>query len=183
MVSKEKNQRRRVAIFGGSFNPPHRGHTAILKWLFMRGIADEVWVIPCFLHPFGKELADFVHRLTMCRLAFSNLSLPVSVFDIEKKLGGISYTCRTIEHLKALHPDCRFLLVTGDDVKADTSEWKNFEKVKDLVEIIRVPRGVSSPIPDVSSTEIRDRLKNRKSYSELVEPEVAVYIVTKDLYR
>lgn len=174
--------RRRIAIFGGSFNPPHRGHTAILKWLFMRGIVDEVWIVPCFLHPFGKEFADFGHRLEMCRLAFSGMGLPISVLDIEKELGGVSWTYRTIDHLKTTHPDCRFFLVTGDDVKKGTGEWKNFEKVKEMVDIIHVPRGKGSPIPDISSTEIRRRLKNHESYSDLVEPEAAVYIVTKGLY-
>lgn len=148
----------------------------------MRGIIDEVWIVPCFAHPFGKELIGFEHRLTMCKLAFSNLSLPVSVLDIERELEGVSYTARTLERLKKDHPDCRFFLVTGDDVKAGTSEWQNFEKVKSMAEIIRVPRGKSSPIPDISSTEIRRRLKDREAYADLVEPEVAVYIVTKGLF-
>lgn len=175
--------RRRVGLFGGSFNPPHIGHTVICRWLFKQGLVDELWVIPCFRHPLGKKLESFEHRLTMCRLAFLKLALPISIIDVEQKLGGVSYTLRTVEHLKGEYPHLRFLLVTGDDVQEQVGKWKEFGKIRKLVEVIRVPRGGGSPIPSVSSTFVRERMEHGKPYSDLVEREVAVYIITKGLFR
>lgn len=178
-----KKLRERVALFGGSFNPPHVGHTAICKWLFSRGLADSVWVIPCYQHPFSKGLEAFEHRFAMCRLAFGKLLLPVEVSGIEMELGGVSHTLRTVEHLKDRYPDRRFYLVTGDDVKNQLHDWHQFEKIRRIVDIINVPRGEGSPIPNVSSTEVRRRLDIGQAFADLVETEVAVYIVTKGLYR
>lgn len=183
MIFKKDNIRKRVALFGGSFNPPHRGHTEIIKWLFARGIVDEIWVIPCFIHPFGKELLPFKDRLAMCDLAFKKLRLPIHILDVEQRLGGTSYTLRTVEVLKAENPDVRFLLVTGDDVQEETTKWQAFGRIRDLVEIVHIPRGPTSPIPDISSTDIRRRVEGGEPFAGLVEKEVAVYIITKGLFR
>lgn len=183
MLSKPTKQKKRVALFGGSFNPPHIGHSEIIKWVFMRGIVDEVFVVPCFVHPFGKLLAEYRHRLDMCRIAFGKLTLPVSVLAIERDLGGVSYTLRTIENLKDKYPDSRFSLVTGEDIRHEVGLWKEYDKIRDIADIIQIPRGPTSPIPDVSSTDIRDRIHRNQPFTELVEKEVAIYIVTKGLYR
>lgn len=180
---RREKPRRRVGILGGSFNPPHVGHSAICRWCLGQSFVDELWVIPCLEHPFGKEIAPFEHRFAMCRLAFEKLGPRVSVLDIERKLGGVSYTIRTIRELRARHPDFRFSLVTGDDVREQTDLWKDFADIRTLAEILRVPRGLRSPIPNVSSTDIRYRIDLREAYRDLVEPEVAVYIITKGLYR
>ena len=174
---------RYVALFGGSFNPPHLGHSAICRWLFSEMKVDEVWVIPCLIHPFDKELAPFEHRLAMCKLVFPKLLLPIRILDVEEKLGGVSHTLRTIEHLRAQVPDVRFALVIGDDIEAEAHKWHHFDRIRELVDLIRVPRGAGSPIPDVSSTEIRHRMRRRKPYIDLVGKEIAVYIATKALYR
>lgn len=176
--------RRRVAIFGGSFNPPHKGHTEIVKWLFMKGMADEVWVVPCFIHPLGKQLAPFDARLAMAKLALSKLNLPVAVKDVEGRLGGESRTLRTIEHFIEENPGMRFFLVTGGDIAKQAEQWHRFDKIKDLVNIVKIPRGPGSPIPDISSTGIREAIASGKvTWRDMVEPEVAIYIVTKALYR
>ncbi len=183
MIFGSKQASKRVAIFGGSFNPPHIGHTAICRWVFERKMADEVWVVPCFIHPFGKELESFDHRKEMCVLAFSRLGLPIRVLDVERELGGESKTLRTVEHLRITEPDIKFLLLTGADVSSQFAEWHDFEKIEALVEIAHIPRGPKSPIPDVSSTEIRRRIASGEEWRGMVEPEVAIYIVTKALYR
>ncbi|MFH1830585.1 MAG: nicotinate-nicotinamide nucleotide adenylyltransferase [Pseudomonadota bacterium] len=182
MIIKTK-KRNRVALFGGSFNPPHIGHTAICKWLIDRDIADEVWVIPCFIHPFDKRLAPFEHRLEMCKLALSKLRVPLRVLDIEQALGGKSWTLRTIEHLIKQNPGVEFSLITGGDIESEFENWQSFERIKQLIDIIRIPRGKGSPIPNVSSTDIRGRIRMGLPYKNLVETEIAVYIITKALYR
>jgi nicotinate-nucleotide adenylyltransferase len=175
--------RKTVALFGGSFNPPHLGHSAICRWLFDEMKVDGVWVIPCYIHPFEKKLAPFEHRVVMCRLAFSKTLLPIRVLDVEEKLGGESRTLRTIQHLQQEFPKLRFALVVGEDVEAEAEKWHNFDLIRKAVDLIRVPRGPTSPIPNVSSTDVRDLLRDKKAYHHLVEKEVAVYIATKALYR
>lgn len=183
MFFGRQTTRRRVALFGGSFDPPHVGHTAICKWLFHKNLCEEVWVIPCFQHPFAKPLQEFDHRLMMCKLAFATLGLPIRILDIERKLGGESRTLRTVETVLSEHPELKFNLVVGEDIEQEREKWHGFERITGLVDLIRVPRGKSSPIPDVSSTEIRRRIAAGESWRGMVEPEVAVYLVTKALYR
>lgn len=174
--------RRRVALFGGSFNPPHIGHSAICRWLISGDLVDYIWVIPCYVHPFDKELADFDHRLAMCKLAMGKHLLPITTLDIERKLGGVSHTLRTIRHLKEAYPKVNFFLVRGGDVQEQSHEWYKFDEVEKLVNIIDIPRSEDSPIPNISSTDIRRRIVNGEQYKDLVEREVAVYIITKGLY-
>ena len=174
---------KRIGFFGGSFNPPHIGHVAICEWLIEKGHVDEVWVVPCFIHPFGKELASFKARYEMCLFAFKRFGRKVNVSKVEKTLGGVSHTIRTIKYLLQHYQRDDFSLVTGGDVKSQTSEWVDFGQIKALVPIISIPRGPKSPIPDVSATEVRRRLAAGESYIDLVPREVAVYIVTHRLYR
>lgn len=173
----------RVGILGGSFNPPHLGHVAICEWLLAKNKVDQILVIPCFIHPFGKDLAPFIDRYRMCLFAFQHLKPQVMVSRFEKDLGGVSHTVRTVKHLKKLNPKHKFYLVTGDDVSKQTDEWKEFKEVKSLVDIISVPRGAKSPIPDISATEVRRCLKVGEKFADLVPKEVAIYIVTHRLYR
>ena len=60
-----------AAVFGGSFNPPHRSHETVIASVLQHAVCDSVWLIPTHSHPFGKTLAPFEHRLRMCQLAFA----------------------------------------------------------------------------------------------------------------
>ena len=93
----------RVAVFGGSFNPPHVGHVLGVVYALSTAPIDEVLVVPVYQHPFAKDLAPFADRLAMCRLAFGWLPR-VTVSTVEEELGGESRTLRTVEHLRADHP-------------------------------------------------------------------------------
>jgi nicotinate-nucleotide adenylyltransferase len=174
--------KRRIAIFGGAFDPPHIGHTAICRWVFGKGRFDELFIVPCFKHPFGKDMEGFDHRLAMCRLAFGKLLLPLRILDIEKSLPGPSLTHNTILRLIEKNPDAKFTLIVGHDVAKELSDWHHIDKIKELVDIIEVPRGEESAIPNVSSTDVRTAIKGKKPYRHIVEPEVAIYIVTNSLY-
>ncbi len=178
-----KSAKARVVLFGGSFNPPQVGHTAICRWLIDEGLAREIWIIPCFIHPFGKGLAPFEDRFEMCRLAFEKLGLPLRILDIEKRLGGASFTLRTVENLRRENPGTDFGFVVGWDIEAELASWKDIDRIRGLVEIVKVQRGDGSHIPDVSSTEIRRLVREGGKWREMVEPEVADYIEAKGLYR
>ena len=174
--------RKRIGIFGGSFDPPHKGHIEICRYLLDKNDVDEIWVVPCFKHPFQKGLAPFADRITMCRFAFTQFGQKVKVSNIEEKLGETSYTIKTIEHFMAEHHDHKFYLIMGDDTARESISWMDSEKLRGMVQFITLPRGPASPIPDVSSTDVRNAIAKGKSFKEMVPKEVAVYIVTKGLY-
>ena len=79
----------RTAFFGGSFNPPHVGHFLAAAWVLCSGEVDEVWMVPCYKHAFGKALLPYEHRLAMCRLGAGLLNPErIRLSNIEEELGG-----------------------------------------------------------------------------------------------
>jgi nicotinate-nucleotide adenylyltransferase len=150
-----------VAIFGGSFNPPHIAH--VLACALVLGVeqVDRVLVVPTYRHPFAKPLAPFDDRVRMCELAMAPLPA-VHVSRVEEELGGESRTLRTIERLKETHPDWHLRLVIGADIMAEASRWLGFETIVRLAPLIVLRRaGIDAPVagrpllPEVSSTEVR----------------------------
>jgi nicotinate-nucleotide adenylyltransferase len=118
----------------------------------------------------------------MCKFAFGEFKGKVRVVDVEKRLGGVSFTIQTVEHLIDENPDCRFFLVLGSDTEKESPQWKDFDKIRDLVSFLSVPRGPTSFIPNVSSTDVRRNIRTGQRFTDMVTSEVAVYIVTKGLY-
>src|SRR5512146_215517 len=99
----------RVALFGGSFNPPHVGHQLLALYVLETEPVDELWLVPCWRHPFEKELAPFEHRLRMTEAAAAALGPRARVSDVEARLGGDkSRTLLTVRALQASHPDVEF---------------------------------------------------------------------------
>ncbi|WP_437736591.1 nicotinate (nicotinamide) nucleotide adenylyltransferase [Sorangium sp. So ce1335] len=122
---------RRVAIFGGSFNPPHVAHVLAATYAIAVAPIDEVLVVPVYRHPFAKELAPYEHRLAMCHLALGWLP-GVSVSTVERELGGESLTLRTLEHLAAEHPGWAMRLLVGADVLPDLPRWHRFDRIEQI---------------------------------------------------
>ncbi|KYG05730.1 nicotinate-nucleotide adenylyltransferase [Sorangium cellulosum] len=170
------SEARRVAIFGGSFNPPHVAHVLAATYAISVAPIDEVLVVPVYRHPFSKELAPFEHRLAMCQLALGWLP-SVSVSAVERDLGGESLTLRTLEHLAAAHPGWAMRLLVGADVLPDLPRWHRFDRIEQLAPPIVLgrsgfaataaerldaaadPRPLLRPadvlLPQISSSEIR----------------------------
>ena len=172
---------KRVAILGGSFNPPHLGHKSICDYAYKNLDVDELLVIPCFKHPFGKDFESFDDRIRMCQIAFKDLSF-VEISDIEEKLGDVSLTSKTLEELHKQYLNTKFVLLIGEDVKEDLSGWHNLDRIKELADIVSVPRGEKSFIPNISATQIREMISKNQDIAELVGEEVAKYISTNSLY-
>ncbi|MEM6787637.1 MAG: nicotinate-nicotinamide nucleotide adenylyltransferase [Myxococcota bacterium] len=158
-------RRRVVALFGGSFDPPHVGHVLAVTYLLSSTDVDGVWVIPVYAHAFGKALTPYVTRHRLCELAFGWLPR-VHVDDIERELGGESRTLTTIQALQARHPDVDMRLVIGSDVLGDTPGWHRFDRVAALAPPLVLGRvGHPHPdapelvvLPDVSSRDVRSAL-------------------------
>src|SRR5689334_9142479 len=117
----------RVALFGGSFDPPHVGHVFAAAYALSTIDIEEVLVVPVFAHAFEKDLAPFDDRLEMARIAFAPIAR-TSVSAVERSLGAPSITIRTLEHLRATHPDWKLYLVVGSDVLAESARWAEWDR-------------------------------------------------------
>jgi nicotinate-nucleotide adenylyltransferase len=151
-----------IAIFGGSFNPPHEGHYEIVRRLARRKTIDQVWVVPVYRHVFGKKMPPFGRRLRDCRRFFKPLGEKVAVKDFEKRRGGSSYTIDLLRYLHKKFPSVRFSLAIGSDAYAERKLWKDFAKIRKMARLIVFPRGPKSPIPNVSSTQIRALKRSKR---------------------
>lgn len=179
-----------VAVFGGSFNPPHVAHVLVPRLVQSTHDVDRVLVVPTFRHPFAKDLAPYDDRVKMCELAM-NGDRGVEVSRVEEELGGESKTLRTLEHLAAAYPDWRLRLVVGSDILAEAPRWFGFEAIQKLAPLIVLHRaGIDAPtagkvlLPEVSSTHVRGAVARGawEEIEELVPRKVIAYIRTKRLY-
>ena len=197
----------RIGIFGGSFNPIHNGHIELIRGIVSELALDKLFVVPSFLPPHKsvKSPVSPEDRLKMCRLSVSDI-LAVEVSDIEIKRGGKSYTYETLQELHRLYPDDTLFLIMGADMFLSIETWKKPEVIFNLATICGVPRkGISKrqelldrepflqslgaetkvlrmELPEISSTEIREAVKNGNPIDKLVPKRVEEYILEKGLY-
>ena len=181
----------RVALFGGSFNPPHVAHQLVMLYVLETQAVDELWMIPCFQHPFEKSLEPFADRLEMCRRAARALGARVKVSEIEGELGGESRTLRTVQALKAATPGTEFSLVIGSDLEAETASWYGADELRRMISFLVVGRGGypgAAPLvmPAISSSDVRARLGggsgDSRAVQDLVPRDVLDYIRERGLY-
>ena len=178
-----------VAIYGGSFDPPHMGHVLSIGWALSAGPVDRVWVIPTWKHPFDKGIvAPFEDRVAMCKRAFS-LFPAATVSTIERELGGVSRTLDTLSELESANPELRFRLLVGADLLPTTSRWHRWDEIVRRAPPIVVgregypmPKGCPLAIPDVNSTDIREAAREGQNIAGLVPLAVAHYIEEHGLY-
>ncbi|OPZ10733.1 MAG: Nicotinate-nucleotide adenylyltransferase [candidate division BRC1 bacterium ADurb.BinA364] len=178
-----------LGIYGGSFDPPHLCHVFAAHYALAAGEIERVLVAPCFTHPFGKSLAPFHDRIAMCRLAMEALGGRVEVSDIESRRPGPSYTIDTIRALASERPADRFRLIVGSDILDEAPKWRAFDEIRRLAPLIVVPRGPRPngaatlfSLPDVSSTAIRDALRQGRPAGDALPRNVLDYIFANGLY-
>jgi nicotinate-nucleotide adenylyltransferase len=187
-----EGERERIGVFGGSFDPPHCGHVLLAACALLSAPIDRLLVVPTFVHPFGKPLQPFEHRVAMCKLVFAELAR-AEVSCIEQELGTPSYTVRTLEALAERAPGAEFRLVIGADLLRDAPRWKDWDRVRALARPFVIGRsgyprplgedGVDIDLPPIASTEIRERLRSGKSVVGHVPAAVASYVSAHGLYR
>lgn len=186
-----------IAILGGAFDPPHLWHKKISEQLLKLLKFDEVWLIPCFSHPFDKKMASSKHRLVMTKF-ITNKKIKVRPEEINRKKK--SYSIDTIRILKKQYPKHEFTWIIGSDQIKDFSKWKSWRKLLKEVPFLVFPRPAykipkrlpqnMTPIKhkglflsNLSSTRVKDYIKQCKSISQLVNPEVNDYIKKQKLYQ
>lgn len=147
-----------IALFGGSFDPPHLGHVLAAAYVLATEPVDELWILPVHEHPLGKRpAAPFDHRVALCELAFADLAR-VKVSRLEGELKGEGRTVDLLEHLRRARPQDRFALVLGTDLTAERPQWKRFDRIEELARIVTLARSgfsEASLLPAVSSTQVR----------------------------
>ena len=205
---------KRLGIFGGAFDPVHKGHTRSLKYISDLKIIDEIQVIPNYASPHNKEIqTDEKHRLKMLEIAFKEIK-NIKLNDIELKNKNKSYTYETLKCLKEIYPEQHLSLIIGLDSLHSFTTWKNWENILSLCSLLVLERKldssfelnkdlenkISSDFDDffsghgkvlilkndlinISSTEVRLRLKNNENLKGLVDHQVLEYISNKSLYK
>ena len=182
-----------IAIVGGTFDPIHKGHLQVITEVAKK--FEKVLVIPTG-NPWLKDhtpIASGEQRVAMTQIAINSLNLgeKVQVSAIEVKRSGPSYAIDTVNELSKIYPDCQFTLVLGSDAASNLSKWHRSDELQKLVEVLVVKRpGVKSSsfeeieisAPDLSSTQIRDKVANSQDISEFVTPTVASFIKEHHLY-
>jgi nicotinate-nucleotide adenylyltransferase len=202
---------KRIAIFGGSFNPIHNGHLLVAQAVFEAFGFDQLLLVPCQISPFkqgqdGTVVADASQRLDMLRLAVGSDSR-FDICDIEAKRQGVSYTIDTVHQLINRYPNTRFSLVMGMDSILDLYRWRQANELVSLCDIVTVQRPGCDEVPspsalhfplevaekivknvlrgrlcDISSTEIRQRIAEGRSIRYLVPLAVEDYILQNKLW-
>lgn len=187
----------RTAVFGGSFDPIHIGHTALAEAVLRENLADEVWfmVSPLNPHKQGQSLTPEDTRLAMVQLAIGD-EARFKASDFEFSLPRPSYTLNTLRALEEAYPQRQFLLLIGADNWAKFDRWYCGDRIIEHYPIIvyprenqqqpTLPRGVTwllSPLCDVSSTQVRRMAARGEDFSAFVAPAVARYIMSNNLYK
>ena len=155
-----------IALFGGSFDPPHRGHQAIVDAISSFEDIDKLIVMPAFLNPFKEHtLAPAQQRLAWCKKVFHTDKVTVSDFEISQERAV--YTIETLEMLEKQY-HAKYLVIGADNL-AQLRQWKAFDEINSRITWVVVARGSDSldchllkqckqlavEIP-ISSTEIRN---------------------------
>ena len=191
------------AVLGGSFDPVHNGHLAMVQHMLDKGLADLLMVVPAWRSPHKFEnSAPPADRLAMVQLAFDDQEA-VQVDDREITRGRVSFTVETLEEMVREFPSDRLRLIIGGDNLAGFSGWRSPARIQELADIIVYPRDgfVATPsaiqragldpgrvIPvtgfdhPVSSTTVRVMLGRGILPAEQLPPEVADYIAARQLY-
>jgi nicotinate-nucleotide adenylyltransferase len=186
----------RLGIFGGSFDPPHVGHLLVVADAFDALRLDRLVVVPAAVQPLkaAQPVAAAEHRLAMVRLLVGG-DPHFSVDPIEIQRDGLSYTVDTLAAFAERYPQAERFFLVGMDVLASFGRWREPEKVLRLATLTVMQRqGETGSVPsgaarvetrrvDVSSTEIRERVRTGRTIRGFVPEAVEAYIAEQRLYR
>jgi len=187
-----------TALFFGSFNPIHSGHLIIANYFLEYADIAELWFVVSPQNPFKERdnlLADH-HRYALVKLATEE-EPRFRVSDIEFKMPKPSYTIDTLTWLQEKYPDRTFVLIIGSDQLPSFHKWKNYELILDYYQVYVYPRPKAdngeyadhpkvkrfeAPLMDISSSFIRDALKQKKEVRYFLPPKVFDYIRDMHFY-
>lgn len=209
---EEPRRRRRIGVFGGTFNPIHYGHLRVADAVRRRLALDELRLVPAARppHKLGDgSVAAADDRLEMARLAVAEFP-GLTVSDVELRRGGPSFTVDTLAEIRLSEgPDADLFFLVGADTLPEIPSWREAARLADLAELVvvnrpgrairvtdelartfgaerarrLVERAIEVPPEPASATAIRDRVRRGLSLDEWVPESVARYIRKKNLFR
>lgn len=192
-------QKKRIGVYSGSFNPIHNGHEKLAGYLIDNQIVDEVWFVvsPCNPLKNKEDVLDEYIRLDMLMLAIRDQN-SFKASDIEFTMPVPSYSIDTLHELTFLYPDFQFILIIGSDNALVFDQWKNYAQILNEYPVLVYPRReydfekvstrypqmqlLQTPYFDISSTQIRRFIAQKKDVSQWLHPSVLKFIQENNLY-
>lgn len=189
---------KKIGLFFGSFNPVHTGHLAIASYMVEFTDLDELWFVVSPHNPL-KEKSSLLpdhHRLALVNEAIGS-DPRFRVSNIEFKLPQPSYTIDTLVHLDEKYPGRQFILVGGTDMLPSFHKWKNWETILEYYQLYLYPRHdsdqhelashssvtlVTAPRMEISSSFIRESIRQGKNMSYFLPEKVLNYILEMHFY-
>lgn len=186
-----------IGIFGGAFDPIHFGHVSVVQRL--ADLFDEIWIMPCWSHSYGKNMTTPETRVKMANAAFgclNNDKIKVNRYEIDNRICG--GTIVLVERLLKDFPEHKFSFIVGQDNADTIHKWIETERLRKLISFVVVPRtgyeGTQTwylepphqtidhlyvSLPAICSTDIRNNVEGMK---EFLSPEVLQIIHEEGLY-
>lgn len=187
----------KIGIYGGTFDPIHNGHLITARFIVETRELDKLIFIPCYIspHKVNRYSSDEKSRLEMLKLAISGEDqFEISEYELQNK--EISYTVKTLEHFSKIYDEIE--LVIGYDNLLVFPDWKEPDRIFELATVVVLKRKsdlnerinkyfelaefVESPMVEISSTDIRERIHDQKSVKYLLPESVINYIQENNLY-
>ncbi len=192
----------RTGIFGGSFDPPHKGHIKIMLAAKKELNLDRVIMVPTGQAPHKPNIsANPSDRVNMCHALCERFGFELSCYEAEKK--GNCYTADLLEYFTSEYPEDEFYLIVGGDSLDYMDKWYQPERIFEKCKVVVARRSgiadekahfmrekfgaqiifLNCDYFDVSSTEVRNMILSGQMPTDMLEPETAEYIKEKNLYR
>ena len=191
----------RLGIMGGTFDPIHCGHVLLALYAQEHLQLDEVLFVPAADPPHKEHRTDLApahHRWAMVELAIAGIS-GFSASRLELDRPGRSYTIDTLRQLAVTHPDCERYLIIGEDNVVDLSSWHDPRGILEQCTVVAGSRitqdgqadpelasrmlFIDTPVVEISSTDIRESLRQRRPIRCMVPDSVEAYVLERRLYR
>jgi nicotinate-nucleotide adenylyltransferase len=187
----------KIGLYFGSFNPIHTGHLIIANHLANNTALDEVWFVVSPQNPFKNtsSLLNEQHRLSLVKIAIEG-EIKLKASNVEFKLPKPSYTADTLLYLCEKYPKHIFSIIMGSDGFKNIEKWKNYKYIINNYNIFIYPRPgflikentknitiVDAPLLEISSTQIRKNIKEKKSIRYLVTDDVMKEIEANAYYK
>ena len=191
---------KRIGIYSGSFNPIHLGHQLLAEYLIDNKLVDEVWFVvsPCNPLKNQEDLIDEYIRLEMVVFAIRDQH-GLKASDIEFTMPIPSYSIDTLHELSSQYPNFQFNLIIGSDNALVFDQWKEYKELLNEYPVLVYPRSghdfaevahkypqmqlLDSPYYDISSTQIRELIAQKKDVTKWLHPSVYQIIVDNNLYQ
>lgn len=185
----------KIGILGGSFNPIHYAHLRNAQWVLEQFNLDKILFIPSGQPAYQttKVLASGKHRSKMVELAIQdNEKFVMDTLEVANE--GVHYTFDTITQLKKRYPNAEFYIIIGADMVDILHTWYRIEELSEIVTFIGITRqgySLQSTVPfvacelpllEISSSQIRQRIREKKSVHYLIPDQVIGYIEQEGLY-